>query len=361
MKELYKDIWNKVQTEHSNELNNHRNSRVLVVDGLNTFIRCWSSIPTMNDDGDHVAGVTGVLKSIGYAIKQVRPTRVIIVFDGKGGSQSRKKKLGSYKSNRGNNKMRVNRSYDDMMNEEDERESMKRQYVWLDDMLDELPVTTMIYDGVEADDVMGYIATTLRKEGEEVVLMSTDKDFLQLVNDEVTVWSPTKKLLYNKTRVKEEFGIETKNLLLYRVLDGDTSDNIPGVKGCGIKSVLKRIPELGGSEKYTVEDLLELTKKKQRERIMDKLKPIKLYETIIESEKQILLNRELMQLDNVDISGVIKMDILSKYDESTRPFNKMSFLQVCVKYKVLGGFGSNINNWLQTTFMTLITHQNGSR
>jgi len=110
----------------------------------------------MNDDGDHVAGVTGTLKSIGYAIKQVQPTRVIVVFDGSGGSQSRKKMFGGYKANRdGKNKLRVNRSYDDMMNEEDERESMKRQIVWLSELLHELPVTTMMYDSVEADDIIG--------------------------------------------------------------------------------------------------------------------------------------------------------------------------------------------------------------
>ena len=74
MKELYKNILNSVEKEHEGNSNKHKNSRVLIIDGLNTFIRCWTSIPTLNDDGDHVGGVTGVLKSIGYAIRQVEPT-----------------------------------------------------------------------------------------------------------------------------------------------------------------------------------------------------------------------------------------------------------------------------------------------
>jgi len=93
MKELYKNILDSVEKEHSQNIDKHKNSRVLVIDGLNTFIRCWSSIPTMNDDGDHVGGVVGVLKSIGYAIRMTQPTRCIVVFDGKGGSQTRKKEI----------------------------------------------------------------------------------------------------------------------------------------------------------------------------------------------------------------------------------------------------------------------------
>ena len=218
MKKLYKDILNSVERAHDQNIDRKRNDRVLIIDGLNTFIRCWSSIPTMNDDGDHVGGVTGVLKSIGYAIRNVQPTRVVVVFDGQGGSLSRKKKFSGYKAQRDKNKLRVNRQYKDLMNDEDERESMKRQFVWLNEMLDALPLTTMIYDGVEADDVMAYISTKLLKEGEQSVIMSTDKDFFQLVDERVEVYSPTKKITYDVDLVYKEFGLYPQNVLKH-VLD----------------------------------------------------------------------------------------------------------------------------------------------
>jgi len=349
MKDLYKNILESVEKEHEGNVERHKNSRVLIIDGLNTFIRCWSSIPTMNDNGDHVGGTTGVLKSIGYAIRQTQPTRVVVVFDGKGGSTSRKKKFGDYKAQRDSNKLRVNRQYADMMNDEDERESMKRQFVWLNEMLDKLPITTMIYDGVEADDIMAYITTNILKEDEQAILMSTDKDFLQLVDEKTIVWSPTKKKIYNKKRVKEEFGIESQNLLLYRVLDGDKSDNIPGVYGCGLKTVTKRFPELMEEKKLSVDDLLQLAEQKNEE---SKGK-IKLYKDIMESKRQILLNRELMQLDDVDISGVIKMNTLDRFNEPIKPLNKMDFMKVLLKYKVVNNFG-DINSWLNETFGYLI-------
>ena len=76
------------------------NDKVLIIDGLNTFIRVFSVIATTNDDGIHVGGIVGFLRSIGYTINMFRPTRVIIVFDGKGGSNRRRKILPEYKQNR---------------------------------------------------------------------------------------------------------------------------------------------------------------------------------------------------------------------------------------------------------------------
>ena len=90
------------------------------------------------------------------------------------------------------------------MNDEDERESMKRQYVWLNEILDYLPIQTMIYDGVEPDDIMLlHIHNNFSKRTNNSVVMSTDKDFLQLVDDTTIVWSPTKKKLYNTKLVKK--------------------------------------------------------------------------------------------------------------------------------------------------------------
>jgi DNA polymerase-1 len=304
----------------------------------------------MNDDGDHVGGVVGVLKSIGYAIRMVQPTRCIVVFDGKGGSQTRKKQFEGYKAQREGNQLRVNRAYAGMMNDEDEKESMKRQFVWLNEVLNYLPVTTMIYDGVEADDVMAYVTTHLLKEDEQAVVMSTDKDFLQLVDDKTIVWSPTKKKIYNKKAVKEEYGIESQNILLYRILDGDSSDNIPGVYGCGIKTLIKRIPEITEQTEVSVEDLFNLCETKK----VETKGKIKLYNDILEAKQQILMNQKLMQLKDVDISGVIKMQVLERFNQEIRPLNKIDFLKILLKYKVVNNFG-DINDWTKSTFGNFIT------
>ena len=75
----------------------------------------------------------------------------------------------------------------------------------------------------------------------DITLMSTDKYFLQLVDDRISGWSPTKKVMYNPDKVLEDYGIPSHNFLLYRVLDGDKSDSVPGVKGAGIKTTREQL------------------------------------------------------------------------------------------------------------------------
>ena len=347
MKGLYKDILNEVSEEHKTNHLRERNSRVLIIDGLNTFIRSWTTNPTMNEDGDHTGGVVGSLKSIGYQIREFNPTRCIVTFDGKNGSQSRKKIHEGYKAGREKNRFRVNRQYQGMMDEEQERLSMKQQFIWLNDMLDSLPVQTMIYDGIEADDTIAYLTkhTQYDLDG-EVVIVSTDKDFLQLVSDNVKVFSPTKKKMYNRQMVFDEFGIWPENLLLYRTLDGDKSDNIPGIRGCGIKTLLKRFPELSEDRTITHEEFFELCEEKQGK--------IKMYDDILKAKDQLLMNKRLMELHEPHIPSNQKLKILDRFKENDIEFKKLDFLRVGQKYKVLQNW-RDINDWLHSTFHNIIT------
>jgi len=346
MKGLYKDILSEVSEEHKTNHLRERNSRVMIIDGLNTFIRSWTTNPTMNEDGDHTGGVIGSLKSIGYQIREFNPTRCIVTFDGKNGSQSRKKIHEGYKVGREKNRFRVNRQYQGMMDEEQERLSMKQQFVWLNDILDSLPVQTMIYDGIEADDTIAYLTkhTQYDLDG-EVVIVSTDKDFLQLVSDNVKVFSPTKKKMYNRQVVFDEFGIWPENLLLYRTLDGDKSDNIPGIRGCGIKTLLKRFPELSEDRSITHEEFFELCEEKQGK--------IKMYDDILKAKDQLLMNKRLMELHEPHIPTNQKLQILDRFNENDIEFKKLDFLRVGQKYKVLQNW-RDINDWLHSTFHNII-------
>ena len=109
---------------------------------------------------------------------------------------------------------------------------------------------------------MAYISKTVFKET-NVVLMSTDKDFLHLVNDRINVWSPTKQKLYTEETVRSEFGIIPQNLLTWRTMDGDKSDNITGMRGAGLKTVIKYFPEIAEDAEFTVKDLIEKYKDKE--------------------------------------------------------------------------------------------------
>lgn len=346
MNNKYKNLLDEVNLEHTTKHLRTRNSKVLFVDGLNMFFRCWSTNPTMNEDGEHTGGMVGFLKSLGAVIRQENPTRVVVIFDGKGGSQKRKEVFSNYKADR-KVKFRVNRQYDDMMSEEDEQVSLRRQLSSLANILGVLPVTTMIYDNIEADDVIGYLAKQVIKEdeGEGALILSSDKDFLQLVSDNIHVWNPLKKQKIDKDKLKELYGVHAENFIWYRVMDGDKSDNIDGVKGCGLKTLLKRLPVLETDVRLTVDELMRLAEEQKGE--------YKVFQTILDSKKIIERNFQIMQLEDPDISGITKLKINDRFTESVEPLDKMKFIGFGMKYKILQNWG-DVNDWLRSSFGNLV-------
>ena len=304
------------------------NDKVLIIDGLNTFIRVFSVIPTTNDDGVHVGGIVGFLKSIGYVINMVSPTRVIIVFDGKGGSNRRRKIYPEYKQNR-KTKYRVNRTYD-FASQEDERQNMIMQLQRCVEYLDTLPVTVLSYDNIEADDTIGYLCKQVLTES-EIVVMSTDKDFLQLANGRTKIWSPTKKKPYDEEAVFEEFGITAKNYIWFRVLDGDKSDNINGVRGLGLKTIRKKLPFLTENKICNIDDITDV---------------------LPESSDIIKRNYDLMQLQDVNISGSTKTKIIERVNQPINKLVKYKFEKMFLEDKLFTTL-PNVTTWLLTNFNQL--------
>ena len=151
----------------------HLNDRVLIVDGLNTFIRAFAVNPAINDDGLHIGGMIGFLKSLRYTCDILKPSRCIIVFDGKNGSGRRQKIYPEYKATR-KVKKRLNRNVDWGTAPQDEEQSMRQQMGRLIEYLEQLPLTLICVDGIEADDTMAYISQQVLKDS-DIFLMSTEK------------------------------------------------------------------------------------------------------------------------------------------------------------------------------------------
>lgn len=319
------------------------NDKVLVVDGLNTFIRCFAAIPAMNNEGYHVGGITGFLKSIAHAIRQFEPTRCIIVFDGKNGSVRRRKLYPEYK-HKSTVSSRYNRLY---KNDADEAESMKKQFSRLLDYLSTLPISIISVDGIEADDTIAYTSTEVLTNS-NVVILSTDRDFLQLVNDRINVWNPIKKVLYDRETVRKEFGISPNNFLMYKMFVGDASDNVPGIKGVGIKTIEKRFPFLKEDKEYSIDDIIS-------ECVLNQNKKIRIYETVLDQKEKLLLNKQLMDLKNLDISGNSKLLIGYKVDEKVESLNKVAFVGMLLKDDIVNLVG-DVHFWLKNSFDRLNYH-----
>ena len=324
--------------EKSDSLN--VNDRVLIVDGLNLYLRVFAVNGALNDNGVPVGGLTGFLRSLAYAIREVNPTRVVIVYDGAGGSQRRRKIHSDYKSNRKPGK-RITR-WDAFKNATEEKESMKIQFSRLLEYLDFLPINVISIDRIEADDTIAYIAHTLLDK--EVTIMSADQDFLQLVNDRITVWSPTKKKFYTPRMVEADYGIPAHNFLMYKVLMGDKSDNIEGVKGLGPKKLPKIVPDLFTQTTLDLDFILEHAGKGEEP----------MHKKISESETQLRLNEELMDLKNPPISGELKLQIARLIEA---PINLLSRNDFIMMYSddQLGNAIKAPDLWLREHFVKLNT------
>jgi 5'-3' exonuclease len=323
-----------------NIIEDKQHDRIILIDGLNMFLRNFAVINHINPTGNHVGGLGGFLRSLGYLINQIQPTSVYIVFDGIGSSLNRKSLLPEYKS--GRNLVRINQDMFD--SQEDEDESKINQVIRLVHYLRCLPVNVVSIDKVEADDIIAYYSDYLPKAyGSKVYIVSNDKDYLQLINENVIVYRPADKEFYNKETIKNKFGILAENFIIYKTLLGDNSDKIPGVKGLGEKGVFKRFPELK-NQIINLEDLFEICISKHKEH--------HIYSQIVFSRNNLERNYKLMDLKNplVDENEKIFLEEITK--QPIPELNVEGFLHL-YNEDGLNHIIKNTDYWLKETFKLL--------
>jgi len=337
MNQLYKDILNNLH-EESNLEPLHLNSRVLLIDSMNTFLRSFAMIPAINPQGNHIGGLVGFLKSLGYVIKLIRPTRVILVFDGQGNITNRRNTYADYKANR---EIKRITNYKVFSTLEEESDSIATQMLRLLDYLKSLPVNISIIDKIEADDTIAYLSQKLK---DDVIIYSADQDFLQLVNDRITVYSPIKKKFYKPNDVYEQYGMHPYNFITMKCLMGDKSDNLPGVKGLGPKKLMKYFPEITGEKRFTLQEAYQ--------KATDKVEEHGIYGNVHLFKSQLEINYELMSLENIELLDKDKKELDKLIDSPPYNFNKKRFLQMYEK-DLLGRGIPNTEFWLAEVFSYL--------
>ena len=291
-------ILQNLKNEPKREWKHETNGNILLVDGTHNFLRCWCANPSMDENGNHTGGIAGFLKSVGYAIKLLAPTRCVIIFDGAGGSFKRRKIYPEYKEHR-KGKMRLNRQYEELTNATDEEKQRCRQYARLVNYLQVMPVNLLSIDHVEADDVLAYLATDFFKESPKVYIMSSDKDFLQLADARINIYSPTKKRIYGPSEILAEYHIHPNNFVLFRAMDGDNSDNIPGIELMGPKTVVKHFPWLNEDKIHTIDEII-----KHAEDVRNKYK---VCENVANGRNVLDRNVALMQLKDTALTTTAQL------------------------------------------------------
>jgi len=283
----------------------------MVIDALNQFLRGYIVNPSLSTNGDPIGGTAGFLKILQKLCRDIKPDQIVMCWDGKGGSRKRKLINKNYKE--GRKPLRLNRDVKNLT-EEQELQNKVWQQLRLIDYLNNFPITQLMFDEVEADDVISYVVNLPDYEGWQKVIVSSDKDFFQLLDDETVVLRPTQNEVLNKRMIVEKFGIHPTNFALARAIVGDKSDNLEGVKGVGLPTVAKRLPFLAEEKTYLITEVNEFCKLANTN--------LKAYQNIINDLDTIKENYKLMQLYSPNISVQNKEKIKYTIRNSDFTLNK---------------------------------------
>lgn len=336
----YLDILNKIEQKPDRKLNDH----VLIVDSMNTFIRSFAMLQSMNPKGHHTGGLVGFLRSLGFLNRTIDPTRIICVFDGQASSSSRKSVDPEYKANRNIKRITNWEIFDD---KDDEFQSMTMQMGRLVEYLQCLPLTLISIDKIEADDTISYLAQKFAGNNKKVTIVSSDKDFLQIVDENIEVYSPIKKKTYGKKEVQEEVGMIPENYLIMKSLLGDKSDNLTGIKGLGPKTLLKEFPDLVNKPGVTLDDIYNTC--------AEGLQTKKVFAKIIYDWEKVKTNYILMNLLQPRLGDYEISLILEKIKDPTPALQAVSFLNM-LEADQIEALNKNVEGWLEI-FRPLSTYQ----
>jgi len=237
-----------------------------IIDGHSQLYQAYYAISGLTTpSGQPINAVYGFTRMLRKILKEDRPCYMAIAFDSKGPT-FRHKEYEKYKEHR-------KPTPDDLIT----------QIPLIFDVINAYNIPLFAIQGFEADDIIGTISTKVSKENIECTIITTDKDMDQLVDKYIKIFNPRKKQIRDIDRIRKEMGIEPKSFIDVLALSGDSSDNIPGVPGIGIKTALDLIREW-----KTLENVLSNT---------DKIKGKKRQENLVQFAESARLSMRLATID----------------------------------------------------------------
>jgi DNA polymerase-1 len=223
-----------------------------------------------NQNGEHIGGLYSFLVIMRKLLNEDLYHKVFVFWDGKFSGKLRYEIYKPYKSSRG-------KDYENGTHPVDEIELEQRKKIW--DYLNALNVRQIKHEVVESDDFIGYYCLN-KAENEQITIASTDRDFLQLISNDIKIYFLDLREYIDIRNYFSYFCYIQENAMLLKVILGDNSDTIKGIKGVRDKTLLKLIPELT-EKKLSIDEVIELASNKQNQRINENKKPLKALYNII--------------------------------------------------------------------------------
>jgi 5'-3' exonuclease len=312
--------------------------RILIVDQLNLFFRNYIVNPSLSVNGSPIGALKGCFQSLQKIVRESKPDMIIICWDGAGGSSKRKLLKKDYKA--GRKPIRLNRAIRNLSSQE-EMENKIWQQTRLIEYYNQIPVVQFMFDGIEADDIIAYICKLPSFQSDEKLIVSSDKDFYQLLDNKTILNRPVQKQIMSKKSILDEFDIHPNNFAMARAMAGDKSDNISGVGGIGLKTAAKRFPFLKKEEAATFNDMFDFCRQQLKEN------KVKAYSDLLDKQEILKRNYKMMQLYSPLLTVDSKKNIRETLENPDNTFNKTELIKMMIK----DGFG-------EINFIELFQHFN---
>jgi len=293
---------------------------ILIVDGLNLFTRHYVAHPALNASGEQIGGTIGFLHAVSSLSEKFKPSNIIVVWEG-GGSSRRRSIFKDYKQKR--RPAKLNRYYEDDIPDTVENRNM--QLSLLIELIKNTPICQMYVPDCEADDIIGYISKNRFKNNKKLIV-SSDRDFYQLLDKKTIIYSPTWKKLVTSIQVIEKFGISPENFCLAKSICGDPADNIEGVERVGFKTLSKKFPSLSSKNTVFIEDII-----KECNNMIKNGNNLKSIKNISISEGLIKRNWKLIYLDILQLSAIQIDKANFILDNFTPKRNKIKAMRILLR------------------------------
>lgn len=302
-----------------------KSKSVLIFDMMYMFKSHFVANRAQSERGVPIGGVKGALDKIYWLTKKFNAKTVVCVFDGKDSHDKRQSIYEDYKSNRNKSNDGLKSVFD--LPKDKNEHNKKYQMNLLVKILQELPVKLVIHKRLEADDIIGYLTKQYYGDvGGVRIIVSRDKDFYQLIDPNTAIYNPTDDELITSKNLRKHWDTYPQNIIYYRCIEGDASDNVEGISGVGTKTIEKYLPELHDRKFESIDEFIELIESKEEE-----FKRLKTTQKISEGIDVIRRNYEVCQLSEVDLGMDEKNTILSAMKSNEYDYRGKYKLQELVK------------------------------
>jgi 5'-3' exonuclease len=284
--------------------------KTLIVDGNNLLKIGFHGVKDFYNNGEHIGGTWYFLNTIRKFLEETNFNKVMVFWDSDTNSSQRKLIYPKYKMNRKSSP-----------NDEDKTDSFNKQKTRVKQYLEDMFIRQLEVENSEADDLIAYYCQISLDE--EKTIFSSDKDLTQLISEKVLIYSPNLKSYYRfGDNIKfKDCSIPHYNVMTFKILAGDTSDNIDGISLMGEKTLIKFFPEILDSE-ISLTDILTkgelLLKEQQTNVVLGNLLSGKTKEGIM-GDDFFKINKKLVDLSEPLIDEKGKEMVREYYSESMDP------------------------------------------